>query len=241
MLSRSQFSQKISDIAISHEMRGVAFLWFYRHMQDFDERTASDLARDLHDEGFPRPNVTFFHKALTKSKYIVRGKRPKSFQLDVRHIADLDQKYASILNLKFVAVNDSILPKDLIPGNRTYLEKIAHQINGTYDNGWYDACAVLCRRLMESLIIEVYMANGRKSDIEKDGSFFMLDKLITTVKHDKQFSLGRNSAKIMDTIKSMGDTAAHDRVYITQQQDIDEVRGKFRPLINALLVQAKLK
>ena len=30
--------------------------------------------------------------------------------------------------------------------------------NTTYENGWYDACAVMLRRFIETLIIEAYIA-----------------------------------------------------------------------------------
>jgi len=48
----------------------------------------------------------------------------------------------------------------LVRGTRGYLEKIVHQINGSYDNGWYDSCAVMIRRLIETLIIECYEAHN---------------------------------------------------------------------------------
>ena len=43
---------------------------------------------------------------------------------------------------------------------KDYIVNIVYQINGTYEYGWYDACAVMLRRLMESLIIEAYIDKG---------------------------------------------------------------------------------
>lgn len=65
----------------------------------------------------------------------------------------------------------------MVRGTRGYLEKLAHQINGTYANAWYDACAVMIRRFVETLIIEAYEAHGIEANI-KDGSgdfFFLRD------------------------------------------------------------------
>ena len=42
----------------------------------------------------------------------------------------------------------------------------------------------------------------------------------------------------MDEVKQIGDTAAHDRTYITQQGDIDDLKTKYRKLISELLVLA---
>jgi hypothetical protein len=54
------------------------------------------------------------------------------------------------------AIGQPVIPFALLRGTRGYMERIAHQINGTYSNGWYDGCAVMIRRLIETLIIEVF-------------------------------------------------------------------------------------
>jgi len=100
----------------------------------------------------------------------------------------------------------------------------------------FDACAVLCRRLMESLIIEIYIHQKRHSDIQYDGVFFMLDRLIVHVGNDQNIQLSRNIAKTMREVKQLGDTAAHDRTYITPQIDIDDLKARYRRLIKELLL-----
>ena len=37
------------------------------------------------------------------------------------------------------AIGQPIVPFTLIRDTRGYLERITHQINGTYSNGWYDS------------------------------------------------------------------------------------------------------
>jgi hypothetical protein len=39
----------------------------------------------------------------------------------------------------------------------------------------------------------------------------------------------------MDEVKRLGDTAAHDRTYITHQVDIDELKSRCRRMIAELL------
>lgn len=112
---------------------------------------------------------------------------------------------------------------------------MVYQINGCYEYGFYDACATLCRRLMESLIIEVYIHNGQTHEIQNNGMFLGLEKLISKISNDNQINLSRNTPKTMTLIKELGDTAAHDRVYITHQQDIDDVKAKYRRMIQDLL------
>ena len=49
--------------------------------------------------------------------------------------------------------SQSVLPNSLVAGTRGYIEKVVFQINGSYEKGWFDACAVMMRRLLETLIV----------------------------------------------------------------------------------------
>src|SRR5207247_9934689 len=114
------------------------------------------LAKDLHDEGFPKPNVTRLAADLQRSHSTVSGKRTGTFQIDVRRLSSLEKTYGPLLGGKPVAVTGAVLDPNTVAGTRVYLEKLVHQINGTYEYGFFDGCAVLCRRLVESLVIEIY-------------------------------------------------------------------------------------
>ena len=143
MKTRSEFAKDLADLSLTHEGRAVALLWYYRQSQEFDERSARELVDDLHEEGFPRTNVTRLRNYLKRSRFTIQGQRHGTFQIDVRRLRKLDAKYATMLDLRKVEVSDTVLPKDLVEGTRAYLESLVHQINGAYDNGFYDACAVL--------------------------------------------------------------------------------------------------
>ena len=67
----------------------------------------------------------------------------------------------------------------LVRNTRGYIEKVSHQINGSYQHGWYDASSVMIRRLMETLIIECYEAHSLESKInDGDGNHLFLKDLI---------------------------------------------------------------
>lgn len=51
------------------------------------------------------------------------------------------------------AESEKIIPCSVVRNTRGYIEVIANQINGCYEKGWYDACAVMVRRLIETLIV----------------------------------------------------------------------------------------
>lgn len=199
------------------------------------------MAQDLHDDGFPHPNVTRLRESLAKSRYATRGKILGSFQLNMACMSDLDQRYSELAEARSVEVAGDVLPTSMVQGTRGYLEKIVHQINACYENGLFDGAAVLCRRLMESLIVEIYISSGRADEIKANGVFIELSKLIAHIKGDRVLHLARESGRTIDKIKALGDAAAHDRTYITQKQDIDEVKSNYRRLIAELMTLAAVK
>jgi hypothetical protein len=236
--TKSEFAKSVARTGPEQVDLAVAFLWYDRKSEQHSEKTPSELAQDLHDEGFPRPNVTRLRESLAKSRYVTRGKKPGSFQLNLAWLAELDQKYSDLAEVHSVEVSGDVLPTSMVRGTRLYLEKIVHQINACYELGLYDGAAVLCRRLMESLIVEVYIAKRRADEIKSNGVFFDLSKLIARIKGDSALHLARESGKTIDKVKDLGDTAAHHRTYITQKQDIDEVRSNYRKLIVELMTLA---
>jgi hypothetical protein len=157
MQSRSHFARELAKLSLTHAERAIAFLYYYNITQEYEERSANELADDLSDEGFPKPNVSRLRYELRKSQYTIRGKRQNTFRIDVRRLADLEHKYAKSLSRPPIPQSDSIIPTEMVAGTRTYIERIVNQINACYDAGFYDGCAVLCRRLMESLILEIYI------------------------------------------------------------------------------------
>lgn len=239
MKPRSEFAAAISELELSPAARAIAFLWFYRESQEYEERTASELAADMHEDGFPRANVTRLRDDLRRSRYTVRGTRDGSFQISVGKLAELQQAYGELAAVNKIEVQDTVLPAEWFIGTRPFLERMAHQINGTYQFGFYDACATLCRRMMESLVIETYIHLRRAPEIRRDNAFFMLDALINKICNDPTLTLGRNSPETMTEVKSIGDTASHDRNYITEQLDLsDGFLLRYRRLIRELMGMA---
>jgi len=241
MQTRREFAERLAELDLTHLDRAIAFFWFYRHSQEYEERTSSDIADDLLAEGFNRPNVTRLHQGLLRTRFVIRGIRPRTFRLNLRYLTQLDDKYGELLDLTRVEIHDNVLPSEWFAGTRGYLEDLVSQINGSYQFGFYDCCAVMCRRLMESLIIEFYIQQGRHHEVQNQGIFFCLSRLIQYISTDAQIALGRHTPKSMQELKQLGDTAAHDRVYITHKLDIDDAKPQIRMLIQELLSQSGIK
>jgi hypothetical protein len=130
---------------------------------------------------------------------------------------------------------------ELVVGTRQYIERVVLQLNASYDAGLFDCCAVMCRRLLETLIIEVYEAVGRAEELKAgDSHFMMFAGLLTKLENDKNLNLGRNSMQGLRDFKTLGDLSAHNRRFNARLDDIDRVRAGLRVATEELLNLADL-
>jgi hypothetical protein len=135
-----------------------------------------------------------------------------------------------------------IIPKGVFLNTRAYLERIAHQINGCYENGWYDACSVMLRRFIETLIIEAFEANGIDNKIKNTaGDFFYLSDLVTITLAEPSWNLSRNTKKSLPKLKDLGDKSAHSRRFLALRNDIDKLIPDIRVVSQELIMLAKIK
>ncbi len=136
----------------------------------------------------------------------------------------------------------SVIYSSLVSGTRGYLEKLVHQINGTYEHGWYDACAVMIRRLMETLIIEAFESHKIEGNIKnKEGNFLYLGDLVNVTLAEQSWNLGRDAKRSLKALKDIGDKSAHSRRFIAHRRDIDKVLDELRVVVQELVYLAELQ
>jgi hypothetical protein len=139
------------------------------------------------------------------------------------------------------AKSQNIIYTALVKNTRGYIEKVSNQINGCYENGWFDACAVMIRRLLETLIIEVYEHHKIQEKIKKNGDYVYLRDLISFILSESSWTLSRNTKSALHKLKDIGDKSAHSRRYNAIRNDIDDVKLDLRVTVQELIVLANLK
>lgn len=235
MNSRKQFLSRLAEQSPSRVEQAIALLWYYEQTQVFSERSAADLSKDIQEEGFGRQNPTNLKSGLRRhNRRVVSGSTRGTFRINTAYFHELSEKYVGLLDIVEPPVTSSVIPLSFFSGTRIYLERLIKQINGSYDAGFFDASAVILRRLMESLLIEIYISQNRESEIKKGGVFMQLNNIIIHTVNDPLVNKSRGFDKRLNLIKDIGDTAAHDRFYITPKQDIDDNRADVRKIINEL-------
>jgi len=139
--------------------------------------------------------------------------------------------------------NEFILPHAIVRGTRGYIEKIVFQVNGCYEKGWFDGCAVMMRRLIETLIIECFEKHQIADTIKnpKTGDFLYLGDLVEMAIRETAWNLGRKTKQAMPRLKNIGDQSAHSRRYNAHREDIDKLSEDFRVVCQELVYLAGLK
>jgi hypothetical protein len=135
-----------------------------------------------------------------------------------------------------------VLPVSIVRGTRGYIERVVNQVNGAYEKGWYDASAVMIRRLLETLIIEAFEHHGAADKIKNpSGDFLYLKDLIDACLREPAWNLGRSCKQAMPRLKDIGDKSAHSRRFNAHRGDIDTLLSDIRVVAQELVYLAGLK
>ncbi len=145
---------------------------------------------------------------------------------------------------KLHSPTDELFPLELVKDTKPYIEKIAMQASGCYDQNWFDGCAVMMRRLLENLIIECFESKKIVEKIKNDNkNFYYLSDLIPKflAEDGKNWNPSRNCKISLPNLKDLGDKSAHSRYFTARQQDLKDIKKDFRIVIEELVNIAQLK
>lgn len=142
------------------------------------------------------------------------------------------------LELALAVTPGVYLPEDpsLFFGKDRYLRDITIEINTAFRNGAYNACSVLLRRLLETLIIKAHTRNGTaEMAVNAHGDFYHLGKLIDDITQNRLFGLTRNAYEAMPDLKRLGDWGAHNPTVMVRHTDLEPLKTKARLCFEELL------
>lgn len=205
------------------EMRADAANTF----RDFTSSTAGEVtaAAELIDAIF---------SAETASKARLAAVRELTYSLQTRTAA-------SVPNAAAQASHGYFPQSILVQAARGYLITVGRQMNGCYANGWFDACAVMMRRLLEISIIEAFEAKGIAAKIKgTDDNYLMLSDLIAKALAEQALPLSRNAKTHLPRLKNVGHMSAHGRYFHARREDLDSLQDGCRVVVEEFLTHASL-
>jgi len=154
--------------------------------------------------------------------------------------------YNDILNVEGMVIEEpvratvQIIPESVVKNSPLYVQKVVKEINTSYENGCFTACGVLIRRLIETLMIESFERKGLAELIKEDKQYKTAEEIKNKLLEDPFGNLSRNARKALENKKllGLGNLCAHDRYFVARKQDIDQIKGDLRILIEYLVYQS---
>lgn len=220
-----------------------AKLFTYYHLQTTERSVfyPDDLEEWFTSLHLPKPNKSRILSKIRRSSYFIKGTDDNSFKLHAATIQSLDEKFDGLKEpTEEVDSFDTIIPSSLYSDTRGYIERLAKQINASYENNIFDGCAVLMRRLVEVLIILAYKNLDIDDEIRRNGRFEGMKTLIDrSVKHET-LDLSKDSKNCIDQFRELGNFSAHKIHYNCRRTYIQETIPEYRVLVEELLHKADL-
>ncbi len=213
-----------------------AVLWHALRFKQKPELEIDIIIDNLTEAGFSKPNKSRLKKQLLKCKYVVKGSKPNKLKLNVKYISELDRLYSSITPYIPKNIKEEFLDNDLFRLAPSYIKKIVSEINYCHCYKFSNACAVMIRRLIESLLIELFIYKKLAKEIQQNSGFVNLSMIIKAIQpNNKKLTLGKGIDKKINPIKDLGDKAAHSRKGLISIQMIDHEKGNIALLFSELM------
>ena len=237
---------ELVDLKNKTEPERAKLICFYRY-QEFQERDFSmtTISETLVQCGFSAPNTSRLKDKLLKGKdkafMLAKNDKnriefiPVAVQLLIKELGSAWNNFETIIS------ESELLDENKFTGKRQYLDRLVKQINNTYANNCYDACAVLLRRLFEVLLILAYQNLGIDDEIiDRTGKgYMMLEGIVNNAKTNNTLKMSRIKNEF-DTFRKIGNFSAHYITYTAGKKDIDDIRLEYRVMLEELYNKANL-
>lgn len=237
---------KFVDLKNKSETERAKLICFYRY-QEFQEEQflMANITETMLNCGFNAPNNSRLKEKLVKGKdkAFLMSKVDKS-KLEFLPVVlqQMKKDMGSAWNdTETIESFSEVIDETKFIGKRPFLDKLIKQINNSYSNNCYDACAVLMRRLFEILLVLSYQKLNIDDEI-KDSSgngYVMLEKIVSNAKNNTSLKLSRIKNEF-DTFRKVGNFSAHNISYTAGKKDIDNIKLNYRVMLEELFNKAGL-
>jgi hypothetical protein len=242
-LSLGDFCEVVKKSNRSNAEKALAVLWYFDCEQPDIAKTAGQLTKVLGDHHIGTPNQTVLAEAIRKTKLANESKgsfslKPGSRKMIRDWLPNLDGIQPTMGHAS------GYLPEPIWKNTRGYIEEVCRELNGSFHNAYYNAAAVMLRRLLETLIIEAYEHLNRATEImDGGGNYLMLSDLAERAcgeKGHKGINLGRDSKMALKEARSVGNWSAHARRFLAHAGDLTKFQAGMRLLVQELIQIADL-
>lgn len=242
-LSLDAFCEILKNSKRSNVEKALAILWYFDLEKPDLAMTSGQLTKVLGDHHVGTPNQTNLAEAIRQTRLANESRsgfwlKPGSRKMIRGWLPDLEGIQPTMDH------SAGYLPEPIWKNTRGYIEAVCRELNGSFHYAYYNAAAVMLRRLLETLIIEAYEHLHRDTEI-KDGSgnYLMLSDLAERACGEnghKGINLGRDSKRALKEARSVGNWSAHARRFLAHAGDLTKLQSGMRLLVQELIQIADL-
>jgi hypothetical protein len=243
-LSLDEFCGLITPLKRPLADKALLILWYFDQQDEGAAKSSGELTRIMDDHHVGTANSTRLREQIRETKLAVESQQRFYLKPGSRRVirAWLPENLEGMQPA--MDHGAGYLPEAIWKGTRGYIEEVARQLNGCFKAAYYDAAAVMLRRLLETLIIEAYEHLKREAEIKDNGgNYFMLVELVDRACGDKNhdgINLGRNSKATLKEAREIGNFSAHSRRFLAKASDLTKFQTGVRALAEELIHIANL-
>jgi hypothetical protein len=244
-LSLGDFCELVTKLDKTNAEKAVSILWYHDHKTPDMPMSAGALTKIMVDHHVGTPNSTQLAKAIRETKLCNGNASGITLKPGSRKVIqgwlpnDIEGMQPPMDH------SAGYLAEAIWSNTRGYIEAVCRQLNGAFRATYYDAAAVMLRRVLETLIIEAYEHLTREAEIKDGaGNYFLLSDLVERACGEKGhagLNLGRDSKAVLKEVRQVGNWSAHARRYNAVADDLVQPRAKVRLAVQELIQIAKLK
>ena len=234
----SLFVRKIEKFYDKKQSEQIIFFAYYllenQNCSHFKPKNIQDCFATLKIP--PYSNIPSFlnkrsKKERNRRRQFIKNKQGYTLAANTLH------EIKDILNVPVAHIpSEELLTIEIFDGTRGYLLNNAKEAGLCYDFGQYNACLVMLRKLIETLIIELFEKVKIENKIKDNNQdYFQLSYLIDMFLKEPSWTVSRNTKKSIPEIKKYADLAAHNRRFSAKKTDIDKIKSDLRIVIQELL------
>lgn len=235
-----------TNLSTCNEVDRAKLLCFYYQKETGNSFFTSNIIKELIQKaGFNAPNMSRLKTKLLKGNnkvFLIHKSKKLEYEFIPVVFQNLEQEIGSFWeDIETVKSNSELLDETKFCGKYGYLNKLIMQINHTYADNCYDACAVLLRRLFEVLLILSFQHLNIDDEIKNASgtSYIMLDGLVKKAKNNRVLKLSRIKNEF-DAFRMVGNFSAHNITYTAGKKDIDDIKLNYRVMLEELYNKAGL-
>lgn len=240
-MNYKNFDAAISEKKLQSLDRALAILWLGKVAHGIEGMSTKEITSIIENDcGHPRQNTSRLHDKLRADRRTAKH-GSDGFRLRPDALKALGQQYGVLLEMPSapkVSGSAGVVPREIFePSKRSYLIRLVDQVNGCYQNAYFDGVMVLGRKLLETLVIEIYVQGGRAPEIKRplDGAFLTFEELSGKIAADAKVNVTRETKKALVSLKKLGDQSAHNQRFTAQLSDVEDIKHGLRIAAEELL------